>query len=486
MIRFNLNGQWQEEENIDPSCTILRYFRTKLVLSDTKEGCAAGDCGACTLMVVKPVSESELHFQTLNSCIALLAHLNGCYVFTASGLGAAELHPAQQAMVDFHGAQCGFCTPGIVMSLATLYQQTLSSGKALEDLTEDDIHQALSGNLCRCTGYVPIIKAAKSMSDYPQADLSDLFTEVTTPIQSVSESADASDSASDLTPALKQANRQVFQPQSEASLQQLLSQYPDAWIWAGGTDLGLEITQRHQEPETLIHLESVQSLRSVSQSDGLLSLGALCTYSDLETQLHPYFPSLTQLVQRIASRQIRNLGTLGGNIANASPIGDLPPVFLALNATLVLNQGGQERTLPLQEFFLGYKHTALAKGEYVKALQVPLLADDEELFCWKISKRHDDDISAVMMAVWLKSDGQKIENIRIACGGMAAIPKRASHTEQALISQPLSLESMQQAGNKLELDYQPMSDVRASAQYRMQVAKNLLLKTLIEKTKEVA
>lgn len=471
MIRFFLNSEWHEVVDIDPSSTILSYLRTNMMQMSVKEGCAAGDCGACTLMVAEP-SENGLTFYTINSCIALLGHLHNRYLFTASSLGVPgldTLHPVQQAMVDFHGAQCGFCTPGVVMSLAALYQQTLQVGQSLDSLTDDAIHHALSGNLCRCTGYTPIVRAAKALNDYPQIDLA---TSVMAPVQHWSPEPGE--------PLMTQADRTLYQPNSRSELNTLLAKAPGALLWAGGTDLGLELTQRFKAPDTIIQLERIPELQGICEQDDDIVIGAMTSYTSLESGLEHPFPSIARLVHRIASRQIRNLGTLGGNIANASPIGDLPPVFLSLSTTLLLDGVDGPRELPLQDFFINYKQTALRKGEYIAAVKVKKLAADERLFCWKISKRSDDDISALMMAIWLKTDGTTINEIRIACGGMAAIPKRALHTENALKHQPLTLDSARNAASAISKDFKPMSDVRASAEYRLQVAANLLQKLVIE------
>ena len=473
MIRFFLNSEWVTVTDADPSCTILSFLRTEMMQNSVKEGCAAGDCGACTLMVAE-ASEKGLTFYTINSCIALLRHLHNRYLFTASSLGVPglnELHPVQQAMVDFHGAQCGFCTPGVVMSLAALYQQTLQQGGSLSALTDEDIHQALSGNLCRCTGYTPILRAAKALDSYPQQNLAAAL-EATEGVQEWQPSGAES--------ILEQGGRRLFQPQSCSELHHLLAAYPDAWLWAGGTDLGLELTQRFKAPDTIIQLERIAELQGISEQEEDIVIGAMTSYTSLEHGLANPFPSIARLVHRIASRQIRNLGTLGGNIANASPIGDMPPVFLSLSTTLLLDGVDGPRELPLQDFFINYKQTALKQGEYIAAVKVKKLAADERLFCWKISKRSDDDISALMMAIWLKTDGTTINDIRIACGGMAAIPKRALHTENALRHQPLTLDSARNAASAISKDFKPMSDVRATAEYRLQVAGNLLQKLVIE------
>ena len=471
MIRFNLNGRWIEESEIGPEWTILRYLRTKLAQTDVKEGCAGGDCGACTVMLGEPTPEG-VRYKTLNACIALAAQLHNRYLITPQGLVQGdELHPAQQAMIDHHGSQCGFCTPGFVMSMATLYQNTQLAGG--EQPNEDEIHQALSGNLCRCTGYRPIIDAAKSMADYPVKDMN-----VTLGVQTFDPAA--STHHDDTEALLSDGERQLFMPTTEEQLKAILAKYPNATLWAGGTDLGLEISQRFTQFDTIVVLNRIASLQTVSEDTTSMSLGAALSYSDAERALASSFPSFAHLVERIGSRQVRNMGTLGGNIANASPIGDTPPVFFALQAELEIDGAHGRRKVAINDFFTGYKQTTLQAGEYLRAVIVPKLAANETLVLHKVSKRYDDDISAVMFAAKTQVDNDHVTDITIACGGMAATPKRAAAVEAALKNQPLTIESFKQATTKVEQDYQPITDVRATSAYRVQVVKNLLQKACLE------
>jgi xanthine dehydrogenase small subunit len=476
VIRFNLNGEWIEDGNIDPMCTILNYLRTQMAQTDVKEGCAAGDCGACTVMLAS-LDNGQLSFYTVNACIALMAHLHNRYIFTAQGIAQQSLHPAQQAMIDFHGSQCGFCTPGIVMSLATLYQQRLQQGIDLNIVPSDhDIHAALSGNLCRCTGYQPIVSAARHMGDYPKRDCAEQ-------VQAAAVVEFDPNAGVSREPLQQSASSQLFMPQTEAELIALLQQYPTAQLWAGGTDLGLAITQQFKTMACVIVLGRVQGLSSIEIQNKQMSLGALCSYSDVEQELTPRVPSLAELVQRIGSRQIRNLGTLGGNIANASPIGDMPPAFLALGAEVEINGIYGLHNIALEQFFTGYKQTQLRAGEYIRRIIFNLPQENDHVFLWKISKRHDDDISAVMFALKLSIENETIIAAKLALGGMAATPIRAYHVESGLIGQPVNLATFKQAGRLLEQDCSPMSDVRASASYRLQVGKNLLLRAALELTR---
>lgn len=478
MIQFSLNGQLVQEEKIDPNWTILRYLRISMVHNSVKEGCAGGDCGACSILVAQQDDSGSWGFEAINACIALLGSLDGKTIFTVEGLASAKhLHPVQQAMVDFHGSQCGFCSPGIVASLAALYHNKQAQGST-QPASEHEIHEALSGNLCRCTGYRPIIDAAKAMSEYSAPhELAPISEPKTLDEVGI---FDPSAPKQSKKPAIDYEGRRLFLPQSEAELAQLLSTYPTATLWAGGTDLGLEVTQQFKQFKTIICLQKISSLTQVSENDEQISFGTMVSYSASETYLSEHFPSFSQLLSRIAARQIRNLGTLGGNVANASPIGDTPPVFLALNARVELASQKGRREVPLDDFFLGYKKTAMQTGEYLSRIIVPKLSDKQSLHVFKVSKRKEDDISAVLSAAMLEHDGQTITQARIAFGGMAATPLRAAKTEKALIGQPFKLESFEQAASEIKNDYSPMQDVRATPEYRLTVASNLIIKTGLE------
>ena len=468
MIRFCLNGNWVEETQIDPNWTVLRYLRTKTNQLAAKEGCAGGDCGACSILVGTP-QPSGMQYMAINACISLLGSLDGKYVITVEGLkNQDQLHPVQQAMVDHHGSQCGFCTPGIVASLAALYHN--QNGQAV---SEHDIHVALSGNLCRCTGYRPIIDAAKAMHNYPAPSLQAAVMK-----NAVQQFDPQHNSGAE--PAMQNDGRTLYTPENEAQLCQLLSQHNDAVLWAGGTDLGLEITQQFKQFTTLISLHKLASLTEVSETENEIRVGAMVTYSNALSILSAHFPAFAQLLDRIGSRQIRNLGTIGGNVANGSPIGDTPPVLFALNTKLQLASAGGVRVIGIEDFFKGYKHTDLQAGEYLQAIIIPKLSVSQSLHVFKVSKRKEDDISAVLMAAVIEHDRQAIKGARIACGGMAATPLRALKTEHALIGKPLTLHSFEQAAAQISHDYSPIQDVRASVAYRLNVASNLVIKTGIE------
>lgn len=470
MIQFSINGQWIKEDKIDPNWTVLRYFRTSGVHNATKEGCAGGDCGACTVLVAEQDASGILCFQAINACIALLGSVDGKNLITVEGLrDGLNLHPVQQAMIDYHGSQCGFCTPGIVASLAALYHN-----KQGETATEHEIHEALSGNLCRCTGYRPIIDGAKAMMDYPAPSLKAPISASPVVI------FDPCALQSGITPSIDHDGRKLFVPETEDQLKTLLKQIPNATLWAGGTDLGLELTQQFKQFDSIISLHKITKLTEVSESESCIRFGAMVTYTDAEPYLANHFPAFGLLINRIAARQIRNLGTLGGNVANASPIGDTPPVFLAMNARIELSSCEGVREVAIDDFFKGYKQTAMKAGEYLSAIIVPKLASHQSLHVFKISKRKEDDISAVLMAIRIDNDNGLIANVRLACGGMAATPLRASKTEATLNGSPFELNSFEVAAEQIKNDYSPIQDVRATPEYRLNVARNLVIKTGLE------
>ena len=526
MIRFYLNGKPHELTDLDPNTTVLEYLRQHVRQTDTKEGCGSGDCGACTVMVQRlPDTHSpatNAPFYTLNACITLLSLLDGHHLLTAAYLAdnpehhpeRATLHPAQQALVDCHGSQCGFCTPGFVMSLACVYENKQlalqQSDAAASDLSYDDVVAAISGNLCRCTGYRPIIEAGLAMQQLGQAQTTHKSLAIDV-MASPSASSSTLSSAvlspeptygleDSLTPAIRQGTKQLFIPQTIAALNQLLAAYPKATLWAGGTDLGLSITQHLVDHETIIQLSAINELKAWSlqpienaTGDNLtaaseLVLGAGMSYQQMLPVLEQYFPTFAQVFERIASPQIRNMGTIGGNIANASPIGDLPPILLALDARIHLRHCGADsdevsdevidNIIPLADFFLDYKKTKLLAGSYIVAIHIPLMSANQHLFIHKISKRYEDDISACLLAmrIDLNDDGQQILESRVGLGGMAAVPMLADKCQQALKGQAAELASFQQAALVLNQDVSPMTDVRASREYRLHVVQRLMVK----------
>lgn len=557
MISFYLNGKRHELTQLNPNTTVLEYLRLHEGQTDTKEGCGSGDCGACTVMVQRLPNDNQPAlndengdeknatppFYTINSCITLVSLMNGHHLMTASYLAdnpehhpeRALLHPAQQAMVECHGSQCGFCTPGFVMSLACVYennrmqtsQETASQNDA-KQLSYDEVVASISGNLCRCTGYRPIIEAGLLMSDIgqqreaEQSAVKDLTLSLATNAMSstkesvvVLENVPAEQKNQEphgIAPAINDAGRQLYMPKSLDELNQVLAANPKATIWAGGTDLGLSVTQHLVDHEVIIQLSAVEALKSWSLFDAksdssneesdneqsssqTLVLGAGMSYQQMLPVLEQYFPSFAQVFERIASPQIRNMGTIGGNIANASPIGDLPPILLALDASIQLRycapnrkESGEnldnsdsiytDEIILLSEFFLDYKKTKLQAGSYVVAIHIPLMHDNQHLFIHKISKRYEDDISACLLAarIDVSTDGMTIENAKLGLGGMAAIPLLATTCQQALVGQAAEVASFEQAAQVLSADVTPMTDVRASREYRSHVVQRLLVK----------
>lgn len=459
MIQFLLNNQLVTEETLDPNLTVLTYLRTRQQRTGTKEGCASGDCGACSVTLGKAV-EGKMQYETVNSCLTLVSALQGRQLITVEDLRHGRaLHPAQQAMVECHGSQCGFCTPGFVMSLFSL--QKRAGGW--------DRHQAetaLAGNLCRCTGYRPIMAAAEQLCSQPVADLFE--QQAATTVQRLEALA------SPEVQELAGEGRRCFLPKTPAQLAALCQAHPDAQLIAGGTDLSLQITQQHKKIGVLIALEQVAALKVCSEFDDHYLLGAGASLQQVSDFLASRIPGVSEMLQRFASLQIRLQGTLGGNIANASPIGDASPVLLALNASLVLQEGEQQRSLPLDQFFTGYRQTQLKKGEFIRAIRIDKVTVSPDFVAWKVSKRLDDDISAVFGAFNLQFDQGVVSAVRIAFGGMAATPGRAYHCEQRLLGQPLNAVTVSHAAAALAEDFQPLSDFRASSDYRLKVAQNLL------------
>lgn len=471
MIRFLLNDQPVSLDNVEPGLTVLQYLRTNLGLTGTKEGCAAGDCGACTV-VLGVVESDRVIYQAINSCISPVGALHGKQLLTVEHLPHLfplqeheSLHPVQQAMVDCHGSQCGFCTPGVVMSLFAWWCDVKDGAMAPD---YHSIAEALSGNLCRCTGYQPIFRAAVKACEVPAEPQS---ADAVEQLRTFANEADGQ---------ITRKDEHFFSPTSSSELARLLGNWPNARLVAGATDLGLEVTQQLKRPPVLIHTARVAELLVIEEAADRLRIGAAVTYSAMQPILQQYLPAFGDLLVRLGSRQIRNQGTLGGNIANASPIGDTPPVLLALDACVQLRSLFGTRAVPLSQFFTGYRTTVLRQGEFIESVEIPKLKNNELLKVYKISKRFDDDISAVCFALWLKMEGEVISEVRIGCGGMAATPARALNAENELRGKVFDEASVQAAGAALASDFQPLSDVRASAAYRVAVTANLLRRAWLE------
>lgn len=472
-IRFILDGNLQEVVPAAPTVTVLDYLRDTLRRTGSKEGCAEGDCGACTVVIGELTGDDQLQLRPVNACIQFLPTLDGKALFTVESLADGNtLHPAQQAMIDSHGSQCGFCTPGFVMSLFALYKNSPPPDRQ----TVDD---ALAGNLCRCTGYRPIIKAAQTMYEQATSAAPNWLHRPHGATPGAGEHA--------LKEQLRALRRdrllslpQYHAPTSSDELAAVLTAQPTACLLAGGTDVGLWVTKQQRDLGTVVYLGNVADLKTVTETADYIEIGAAVTVADVQARLAAHWPDFGELIRRYASPPIRNAATLGGNIANGSPIGDSMPVLLALAATLVLRQGATRRELPLTAFYRGYRQTALQPGEFVERIRVPLPTPGEVLRVYKISKRFDQDISAVCAAFWLVLEQGRVRDVRIGYGGMAAIPQRAHHCEQTLRGQPWSEATVQAAMAALDQDFTPLSDMRASADYRQRVARNLLYKCFLE------
>ena len=470
-VRFYLNDVLVTLSEVDPDCTVLEFLRLDRSLKGTKEGCAEGDCGACTVLVGRLDAEERLVYEAIDSCIRFVPSLDGTHVVTIEGLSASaeDLHPVQQAMVESHGSQCGFCTPGIVMAL---YAHWLSEG----DTAVEAVERALQGNLCRCTGYGPVIRAARTV-DRHGSRLAD-------PLVSGRESMTAKLRAlrDDALVRIAGPHGTAILPATVDDLAAMLASNPSATILAGGTDVGLWVTKHLKPLPEVVFLTRVRALQAVSVDDEAITLGAGMSYSEARRTLARYFPPLASLCDRIGGEQVRNAGTIGGNIANGSPIGDTPPPLIALGATLALRKGDRRRILELEDFFLDYGVQDREPGEFIEAITIPFPAAGDRFSVYKVSKRFDEDITSVLGAFRLRLAGGIVAQAVIAYGGMAAVPKRARAVEAALLGRPWTRAGLEAAMAAFDDDFRPLDDWRASAAYRMLVAKNLLLRFWHETT----
>lgn len=449
-VCFLLDGQVERVVPRDPTRTLLEWLREERALTGSKEGCAEGDCGACTVLVGELGPEEKLIWRAVNSCILFLPMLDGKALKTVESLSH---HPVQQAMAKLHGSQCGFCTPGIVMSL---YGRSVGAA-GTEDTDPKDV---LAGNLCRCTGYGPILEAARQNPPAPQED-----PELVRQLKALRRKAPL---------ALALDGRRWFSPRTTDELAKLLAAHPDARIVAGATDVGLWVTKQHRVLTDIIYAGGVADLAKCEETSAGLTLGAAVRYNDARAALARLHPDLGELVRRIGAVQVRNAGTIGGNIANGSPIGDMPPALIALGAKLTLRYGEHRRQMKLEEFFIEYGKQDRRPGEFVESIFVPRPKAGQIARIVKLSKRFDSDITAVLGAFLLTLKAGKVTEARIAFGGMAGTPKRAAVAEAALRGKAWSAETAEEAALALAQDFQPMTDQRGSSAYRLQAAGNLL------------
>jgi xanthine dehydrogenase small subunit len=465
-VRFLLGHEPRELRAVDPNLTVLNYLREMERRTGTKEGCAEGDCGACTV-VLGELDGDGIRYRAVNACILFTPQLDGKQLITVEHLRQPDgsLHPVQQAMVECHGSQCGFCTPGFVMSLFALYHEDRAPGR-------QRILDVLAGNLCRCTGYRPIVDAARRMYELGERDHFSAVEPDT--IAQLKAFVDGD------RLAFAHAGKRYFAPRRIDDLAALCEQFPGACLLAGGTDVGLWVTKQHRDLDTLIYVGAVEELRRLEMADTHLEIGAAVTYTDAMDALGDHWPDFGELIRRLGSVQIRNSGTIGGNVANGSPIGDSMPALIALGAELVLRKGAARRTMPLEDFYLDYRQTALQPGEFVELIRVPLPEEEQQFRCYKVAKRFDQDISALLGAFRVQLSEGRVADVRIAYGGMAAVPKRARGCEQALRGRPWTEATIARGREALARELAPISDMRASAAYRLLAAQNLLTKFYLE------
>ncbi|MDX2241011.1 MAG: xanthine dehydrogenase small subunit [Leptolyngbyaceae cyanobacterium bins.302] len=457
-LTLTINGQPVHLTDVSPTMTLLEYLRQSRRIG-TKEGCGDGDCGACTVALVSPGVDGKPHYQAVNSCLIPLASVAGRDVITVEGIANGQLHPVQAAMVQTGGSQCGYCTPGFIMSMFAAYY----------DRTLDDV--AIEGNLCRCTGYLPIRRAAKLAAETPPADAF---------------SAKLEEFSTDIPAFTYQGNQhQFYRPTQLRDVLDLLQQHPDAVLVAGATDLGLEMSWHRQHYPVLISLEAVTELQGLEQTPEWVDIGAAVSLSQIESRLHGVFPSLDEMLHWFAARQVRNRATLGGNIGTASPIGDLPPVLLSLDAELRLASPSGERILPLASFFKGYRQTDLQPQEVIVSVRIPKAIAPGAVTrlsqSYKVGKRGTDDISIVAAAFVVDLDEQgAIVHARLGYGGVAATPARARVVEEWLMGKPWQQATVQQAKALLRDAFTPLTDLRGSAEYRKLLVANLFEKFFVE------
>ncbi len=492
-IRFFHRGAVVEVGDAEPTRTVLDWLREDARCTGTKEGCNEGDCGACTVVIGALAADATadavggLELTTTNACIQFLPTLHGKALFTVEDLQAQcalqspdgkhkkhavlRLHPVQQALVDCHGSQCGFCTPGFVMSLWSVYEQGKTQGTVP---TRQRLADELSGNLCRCTGYRPILDAGQRMFDLPDVRLD--TTAAVAALRGLQR-----DSTFTYAGAREDGEGHRFQsPVTVAELAALRVEHPQATLLAGCTDIGLWVNKQFRDLGDIIHVGDVTELKTIEDTEAGLCIGAGASLESAWTALARRVPSLEDVWLRFASPPIRHAGTMGGNVANGSPIGDAPPVLMALDAQIVLRRGDRVRRMPLADFYVDYMKNQLEAGEFVQALEVPTEAMRRRVRAYKISKRFDSDISALCAAFAIELDGDKVGEVRLAFGGMAGTVKRAARAEAALVGQAWDQAAVDRAKAALAQDFQPLSDMRASAEYRMRVAQNLLTRFWLE------
>ena len=463
-IQFIYNNQICSIKNPDPNKTLLDYIRNDLKKNGTKEGCAEGGCGACTV-VLGELKNSKLIYKSINSCISFLPSINGKHLILVENLMSEknQLHPIQEAMVKFHGSQCGFCTPGFIMSLFAMY-------KNFKKFNDEIIEETLSGNLCRCTGYRPIIDAAKSLNSKKD---NDHFKKDQIKIIKLLKKINNNEVE------ITYKDKKYFSPRSINSLKKIIKKNPNTHFLSGGTDLSLEVTKLRGEIKNIISLNSVKELNFVKKNKNFIEVGAGVSLYDFQNIIKSHYLDFYNILKRYGSVQIRNVGTISGNIATASPIGDTLPLLLSLDAVVKIKTKSGLKIIPLNKFFISYRKTKLKKGDFVYSVKIPI--NKKNYFrAYKISKRFDDDISTVCASFNFFIKNKKIMEAKIAYGGMSEIPKRATSIEKKLNNSVFSEELFLDAQNLIKDDFSPIDDMRASKNYRIEIARNLLMKFFYE------
>jgi len=464
IVKFLFNDKILELSNPDPNQTILNFIRTELKKTGTKEGCAEGGCGACTV-VVGELNKNNIEYKAVNACISFLPFLNGKQLLVVENLISKEgkLHPVQEAMVKCHGSQCGFCTPGFVMSLFSMY-------KNYDNYNNELIKDSISGNLCRCTGYRPIVDAGKSLNRISKIDQ---FSKNKTKTIKLLKKINSKNLF------ITNQDKKYFSPKKIKDLKKIIKNNPNSNFLSGGTDLSLKVTKERKDIQHIINLMDIKELDFIKKNKNFIEVGAATPLIKFEKFIKKYYSDFNSVLKRYGSIQIRNVGTIGGNIATASPIGDTLPILLSLNAELVIETLKNRKILSINEFFISFRKTKLKIGEFIYSIRIPLYKNN--IFkAYKISKRFDDDISSLCASFNLEISNNKIKNVFIAFGGMDEIPKRAAICEKHLKNKYLSIDTFLKARNYLEKDFNPIDDMRASKDYRIEVAKNLLIKCFQE------
>ena len=462
-IKFVWNNKIIEIKNPDPNETLLNFIRLKLKKTGTKEGCSEGGCGACTVVLVEE-EKNDLNYKAINSCISFVTILHGKQLILVEDLlnNNGSLHPVQKAMVDYHGSQCGFCTPGFVMSLFAMHKKSSS-------FDEQIINDSLSGNLCRCTGYRPIIDAAKSLKKKKIFDKFQKLKERTLKLLKKIK----------FTSISINNGKKYFAPTNIRDLKKILNTYPNSKLLSGGTDLSLVVTKQRNNLDSLIYMGAITELNYIKKNKSFIEIGATTPLIRVEEYIKKYYSDFNKILKRYGSLQIRNVATIAGNIATASPIGDMLPLLLSLDATVLTESLNKRKIIKIKDLFIGYRKTRLKKNEFIRAIKIPFYP--KNIFkAYKISKRIDDDISSVCASFNFEIKNKKIKNVKIAFGGMSSIPKRAKYCEKILQNNEFTEKILTKAKQSLTKDFMPISDMRASKEYRIEIAKNLLTKCFAE------